>query len=782
MSIHGKPDDPDALPSGSDQHEIDSVHWLLIAAVSAIWAGLHTSFADRLIYHDSWLHLFPFLSSVSRHMACAGMPDWLGMVDSGSSTVIYVISSSITNLVRLPSLLLMSCLPLELKGAIHFYQVHVFVIYLLFGFGTYVMGRELFERGLPAVYLFAAILFSGLCLQTVHSDQTVTILFWVPWIVICAHRFHRERTARHAHWYLNAMALLLGLQALDQAPHFVFLTVGVALLLYAVLQPHALVEGLQIHYLRLWPAALILAVIVAQLFIVKTEIIHYTPSLRTDLVVNPAAFDETGFAQPSAFVGSFFPVSFVTGFETLASGLQNWRSARGLLQRGFVYRMDIVVFFFGIIPTILAVAFLLRPRNWRLAVGWGIFTLVMALVALQQSKLYWAIYHIPFFNLFRSYVHFLFFGIFSFLLMGGYGMNVLLDLPSAARRRLALAALAVTGVMVTIAALFFAWFYRLAGAPALLGVPILLDMLMLLAAFVAVGWAACIAVDARKGMAVGILILVISHAAYQALTYNVLGIPIAEGIARIQLDEADRTPLPPADASNPDALTRKLCTRFEQCYLSLRDTASLRRDLEGTFLRSRNEAVFQPGLAASVVEALTAIGQPIFWTSRRAEPYSGAAELIAHLNGNASRIGDYLREVVFFQPRDLDRLGTLPPSTEKAELSNLARGVDWLQLSYRAGQAFYLNAAITYDPHWRVTISGRAVNVVRGYFNGLALAVPSGNGVIRFEYVNWASRFFFASRITMIIGGLATIIWLCVTVLRRRNPLRSAGNALRYES
>ena len=161
----------------------------LMAGCTVIWAVLQLVFAGRLIYHDTWLHNFPLLFAVAKNMACTGMPDWLGRIDSGTPVSIYTTSSSLTNPVRLALVFLMSCLRPGIAEGVRFHQAHVFLLYLFFAAGMYVLGRALYARHLSAVYLFAATLFAGLCLQTEHSDQSVTILFWVPWIVVCAVKF-----------------------------------------------------------------------------------------------------------------------------------------------------------------------------------------------------------------------------------------------------------------------------------------------------------------------------------------------------------------------------------------------------------------------------------------------------------------------------------------------------------------------------------------------------------------------------------------------------------------
>ena len=746
---------PEPQPSRGERCDV-----ALMAAVFVAWAAVQLAFADRLIYHDAWLYNFPTLFAIAKNMACTAMPDWLWGIDSGTPVDVYTVAQSVTNPLRLAILFLMSCLKPNLTGAVYLFKLHVYLLYLFLALGMYVLGRVLMRHHLSAVYLFAATLFAGLCLQAAHSDQAVALLIWTPWIVSCVVKFHRGRTERHSAWYVNAAVLLVVLQTLDQAPHYTAYASAVAFILYAAFAPLDLLEGLRANWRRLWPAALVLGLTGLQLAHLLSEIVAYAPSLRPGLHLDPSKFDAYAFAQPPAFVATLLPLEVTAAIEKLEFGLRTWFNQIGLPGAGrFVYRYDILVFYLGFIPAALAAAFLMRPGCRRLRAGWGLFTLLIVLTALQQSRIYWLIFLLPFFDLFRNYLNLLPFAVFAALVMSAYGTDALLSLPAAERRRLTGHALYLMAILVADAGLALGWFFSLPDTYAAPSRVLLLDVLIVLVGFTALGWASFRARDIQQGMRAVIVVLALSQAGYQAEVYRLLGISVSAGISRFGLDEADSASPRREIGGAPQPLARKVCTHYAECYLSARDTASLNLDYEGTFLRSRGEAVFQPGLERPVVEALSAIGHPVFWTSRRAEPYADAAALTRALNDSAATIADHLREVVYVRAGDLERLGQLPAAGD-AVLSELSRGVDRLRLSYRAEAPFYLNAAIAYDPHWRVDANGRRLVAVRGNFGGIVAAVPAGAGTIEFRYVNRASELFFASRILMGLAGLAAVAWL----------------------
>jgi len=746
----------------------------LASAMLVLWGLLHAANWQRVIYHDAWLYNFPVTFAVAKNMACAGMPDWLGNVDSGTPVSLYTSSFTIANPVRLTALFLMSCLKPGIAAAVYFQKAHIFILYLCLAAGMYVMGRVLFVERLSAVYLFAATLFAGLCMETIHSDQATTILFWAPWIVACAVRFHRERTEQYAHWYANAAVLLFSLQSLDQVPHLSAFAAGLALILYASLQPEALLEGVRLHWKRLWPAALMLLLTGAQLRFLLGELVRHVPSQRAGLMLDAAALGQNAFVQPTALIGSLLPLGFISAYDSLEFGLRTWLAEIGVSGGSrFIYRLDALMFFVGIVPLAFAAVFLLRPGLGRLRAGWGLFALGCLLAAMQDTHIFRLLFHLPFFDLFRSYLQLFLFGVFAVMVMSGYGLDALLTLGSADRRRVTRYALLVIAALAADAAVALGWLLSLPDTYATLPRSIALDVLIIASGCGALAWAIFREADTQRGMVVVIAVLAVSQAVYQAEIYRMLAIPVAELVSRFGLDEADRTPLAGPAAGDPNALFRKPCTRLAECYLSARDAVSLRLDREGTFLRSWSEAAFQPGLAPSVVEALSGVGHPVFWTSGRAEPYADDAQLTERLNASAARIGEHLSELVYVRSEDMERLGRLQAGQGKPELSELSRGVDRLRLHYRATAPFYLNAAIAYDPHWRVSVGGVPASVVRGNFGGLVLAVPAGSGEIEFRYVNRASELFFISRILMGLVGIAAAAWLAYGAVIERS--RASG-------
>src|SRR5438132_6116229 len=114
-----------------------------------------------------------------------------------------------------------------------------------------------------------------------------------------------------------------------------------------------------------------------------------------------------------------------------------------------------------------------------------------------------------------------------------------------------------------------------------------------------------------------LLVLVLCQSVYWVAVQRLVGVPFGEALAAYQLDAEDRTPVAAEAAHDPNRFRRKECRSFGECYVSHRDTASLKQDLDGTFFRNRHEPVFWGDLALPVTRALSGLTHPVFWLSRK---------------------------------------------------------------------------------------------------------------------------------------------------------------------
>ena len=479
--------------------------------------------------------------------------------------------------------------------------------------------------------------------------------------------------------------------------------------------------------------------------------------------MNPAAFDDTGFVQATALVGSFFPLGFLGGFDRLAHDTAQWVRAHPWFapRHGFIFKLDSLLFNLGFISTALAVAFLVRPGMGRVRLWWGATAAVILLISLQQSRLYLLLFHVPFFDVFRAYFLYVVFVVMAALVMSAYGMDAYLTLPEEERRRVLVRSLVIVGGIVAICAPVLLWLLGRRGNPgsSKAAVGWLVADLMIAAAGAAVLWLAGRARATERWAAIVIVVLVLSQTAYFVGAYKLVGISLSRVVATYGLDGEDFTPVSADIASDPSRFHRKPCTSFAQCYASQRDTASIVRfggEWGGAFWRSKDDAIFQAAVSPAVVAALSGVSHPVFWLSRRVVTYQHRSELVTRFNQHSDRISEYLREAVSVLGRDVEALKLEADEVRHSSLTSLERDRDRVRLTYDTDGATILNAAITFDPHWIARVNGQPAAVVRGNFNGLAIWLPAGTGTVELVYDSWSSRALFASRYVALL--LAVII------------------------
>jgi hypothetical protein len=285
-------------------------------------------------------------------------------------------------------------------------------------------------------------------------------------------------------------------------------------------------------------------------------------------------------------------------------------------------------------------------------------------------------------------------------------------------------------------------------------------------------WLVCRSPRARVGVAVLTGVLVVSQVLYTEQVYRLIGIRLPDILANYGLDSTDATPLPPQVADDPNAFERKECTAFAECYLSDRDSLSLRRDFQGTFLRSENEPVFQEGLSDDATRAVSGITHPVFWLSASVQPYGARRELVSALNGHAGDMDRFLASTTFVPAAQIPAGGFPPsPAGSEAQLLTLSRGKDSVHLTYTSSGPSYLNAAINHAPGWTATINGQPAGIFDSEFGGILVPLPPGGGDIELGFRPRALDFFFYSRYVLAAFGVLAvfgIVW--GGTLRRWRP------------
>jgi hypothetical protein len=297
--------------------------YVLVCVLAVVaWVILQASLFDFFIFHDAWKHNFPRVFDFALEVDCFSLLQWRSTVDSGSPTLIDLASLSLTHAFRPAAILAMSCLQVsDLETAIGIQKVQILVSAAVFSAGLTVLGLLLYRDIRSSLYLGIVSLYAGPVLHGLHSDQTIYILFWAPWIMAAVILAHRHRASLRGGIFFSIAAVLVSLQSLDQYPHFIAVVGVAASVSFFVVYPKCL-AGIR------WPAIAgalpglaVLALTVVQMVLIGNEIADFQPSQRAGIIVDPSQFGETGFVQETALLGLVFPATLLAAAASLPGRL-----------------------------------------------------------------------------------------------------------------------------------------------------------------------------------------------------------------------------------------------------------------------------------------------------------------------------------------------------------------------------------------------------------------------------------------------------------------------------
>jgi len=735
---------------------------LTVFLILAVWLGIHIFFFDRFIFHDSWQHNFAIAFRVFNESSCGKITTWINNVDNGSSTTIYLISQSLTQAIVLPFMLLMSCLKPSLLTSIYAFKIQIFIAYLAFSLGMSVLGQLVFKNRLTSVYLFTTTLFAGMSLDNLHSSQIMSIMFWIPWIVSSFILAAQTLSSIGKAFWINVCILLICAQSLDQYPHFIVLFCAISILCFVLPNRQILNGFLCIPKFLFVPGILAVIITAAQMSIIKSTIGDYQPSLRADLIVHPSQFGETGFLQLTAFLSSFFPITMLAGFENFANGMgliaQKFGAQPGA--RLFIFRLDSLLMMIGILP-LLFISFFISQRKFnRYEIGLLFFVAIYLLISIQQTKLYLLLFHLPFFNLFRSYFLLTPFIIFGLLLASACGFTAFLNCTTEARKKIGRLALILfsTAALTCVICICLLYAYSNWQPNGIKNVVsgLLIDILMLIISMI-IFFRLCYQPLEKKYFKFILFFYIVMQGFVLGFVYDVTSESSQALLKRYtnysqNIKTAEFSKLP--------------CHNFSSCYTSSEPKVSLNLDLNGTFLRNKSEPIFyKSSIGQSMVEKLTGLTAPTAWISNRVVATQDKAKIPSLLVKNIVEGSSAQPNII--QVKDFQEMYG-PRNLFKAEVSIKHWGSEKINIYYSANDDGYIFIPLNYDIHWVARLQNRDIETFRANLGGTAIQVPEGSGEISISYYNPSERFLWISRVIIVFLGTLSIVYISFLIIFKK--------------
>jgi hypothetical protein len=545
---------------------------------------------------------------------------------------------------------------------------------------------------------------------------------------------------------------------MDMYPHIPTLAVIYAATIYALLYGSTLNFITILKTLpRIWLAALPILLAIAGLYCIEKQIFLFQPQhSRTAITVTANQIGQTAFTQPSALFGWLFPLSFAAGFEEIASRY---------IWKGFIYRLDLLLIYMGTIPLFLSLSLLFSNENRRAAFGWLLFTLVLAATSMQSTGLYLTIIHLPFFNIFRSYIHFWDYVFFSFLVLSAYGFESIIRCALEERtiilKKTFAASFAIYILGLTSLALFI--LQATGHGPGLRSYlwEITLDIIIIICSLVSISLGVNKRVSSIMLGSLLIVFLIITQTIYLTHMYLIFGETSEKTFARYQTNKELLTPISANSWATADDFKRIECEKASGCNLSQRPATSLKNNTDGSFFRDLNNPVLRKAIPDNMKSALTGITKPILWAT------SSISIIPSH---------DALDSILaksFLSPQDTLSLTTYvvsPGIAEQLNESNLYKinanfsdikiSPNNISFSYNSNIDGYANLSLTANDGWKATINGFESTIIRSFYNYVTFKIPQGHGQVILEYSNNLDKYFFWSRYLLALLGILSIIYI----------------------
>ena len=728
-----------------------SIHlWAVLPVL--IWLFVQYLFFDTFIFHDTWNHNFPQTYEVSKASSCMQFAYWLPS-DTGTPTVIYAISFSLTQVIKAILIHVWSCTHPTPYSAMLTYKGIAIFSYLLFSAGMFVLGKVLFRQRLTAIYLMSGSLFAGACLQGQHSDEVIYILFWVPWcataLVLASKNLHGYLNPHLPFFYFNIGALLFCLCLMDMYPHIPALAAVYAAVICAILYGcnQNFIARNTLH--QLWPMATVLLLTILGLYCIEQQIFLFQPQhSRTAITLTPDQIGQTAFTQPSALFGSLFPLSFTAGFDEIASRY---------VWKGFIYRLDLLLIYIGTIPFFLSISLLFSNKSRRATFGWLVFTIMLAATSMQTTGFYYAIFHLPFFNLFRSYFHFWDYVVFSFLVLSAYGFENVMQCNLGERikilKKTFIASFAIYIIGFTSLVLFI---IRATGHGPGLGSylwEIALDATIIIGSLLSISIGINKKISSNKIGVILIGFLIFTQTIYISHIYLMLGEKSEKTFSRYQTNIELLTPIADNKWDLAGEITRIQCEKASGCNLSQRPATSLKDDTDGSFFRDLHSPIIRKNLPANIKSSLAGVTFPILWATPSITylpSYEALDTIIINTNN------DNILKNTTYVINPIANFEYIKSTHEKLNISfsNMKITPNNISFEYNSNSQGYVNISTTANNGWKATLNGYDVPIIRSYYNYMTIKINPGEGQITLNYSNSLDKYFFWSRNFLALLGL----------------------------
>lgn len=384
---------------------------VLVGAVALLYVLLSGDLlfhVSRLPYHDNAKYAFPFFHHmVDTLVQTGGFPYWLPYAGGGQPTFLYLNNTFLLHLPHVVAYILSPLYPGDINTLALWWWMIV-LQNLAFALGVYLFLRLLLRERYSALFGFAVCLLSGITSGTLHQEQLMASIFYIPWVAIFFMRYIRDKSML---WGVLG-ALWLGFSLLSHYPHLVAYFWAIAGISYAVFHPGEVTTLVR----ERWRQLAVFGVIVCAMFAVDAVLLvgyldRITSPLRHgaqqgvtftyDMLTDSETLAVSSF-HPHTLLHYLFPQTFYQMSTTDAMLLMPEPSGLSLGQ----WKLDNLTFYLGLIPLCFVVYAYAHVRGALIkALSLAVFLIFLLALGGESFGYYLLFKYLPMATLQRIPVH-----------------------------------------------------------------------------------------------------------------------------------------------------------------------------------------------------------------------------------------------------------------------------------------------------------------------------------------------------------------------------------------
>lgn len=376
-------------------------------------------------FHDAFSIDLPLFYFVTDSIHRGVVPFWLPIIDAGLPLYLFINNFCLLSVNKIAAYLVVPLLRnLDTIKIVQLYNAQLLLGFFIYNVGLYFLCRKIFRYKETALICFMVSLFSGMSVGYFASPQALGTIFWVPWILLFGLKALDGFKKANSRKYFLLAVLFMGLSFSDHYPHL-YLIYLVSFFIFYTLYNRKKV----LYFLKGNARTIIIALVLFFLLILPSiYVIHHLDDFCSAkrVTMSSMGFNLSDLeSQWDCFLNLPTLINFI-----LPLGGAGFLSSYNTQAKNVA--VDIFPFYIGIIPLILSIIGIIYNRS-RYKYIFLLTTILMLFFSAKIFGGYKFLFLLPFFKMFRQYLHYSPFFIFGLIILSGMGADAIFHYLSPVR-------------------------------------------------------------------------------------------------------------------------------------------------------------------------------------------------------------------------------------------------------------------------------------------------------------------------------------------------------------